>query len=207
MMSTTTSNVKLSPVADRAYHHGNLRPVLLAEAQRMLREHGIDQLSLRELARQADVSHAAPRRHFADRQALLDALAEAGFTRLADEVCNAIDSAGEDYLAQLRAAANAYVQFAIHDAALLDLMFATKIDRRHEELPDGAVRLFTAVGAVISQGQRVHVLPRGDPERLRLLLVATLHGIAALITSGRAPIDQTDALTTDAVALFTCNAP
>lgn len=194
-------------MADRAYHHGNLRPVLLAEAQRMLREHGIDQLSLRDLARQAGVSHAAPRRHFTDRQALLDALAEAGFTRLADEVCNAIDSAAEDYPARLRAAAHAYVHFAIHDAALLDLMFATKNDGRHAELPEGATRLFTAVGDVISQGQRGHVLPPGDLERLRLLLVATLHGIAALITSGRAAIDQTDGLITDAVALFTRDAP
>lgn len=192
-------------MADRAYHHGNLRPVLLADAERTLREQGIDRLSLRDLARQAGVSHAAPRRHFADRQALLDALADAGFTRLADRVCDAIDSAGEDYPARLRAAAHAYVQFAINDAALLDLMFATKTDSRHAELPDGATRLFTAVGDLIGQGQRAHLLPPGDLERLRLLLVATLHGIAALITSGRAPIDQTDALITDAVAVFTRN--
>ena len=94
-------------MADRPYHHGNLRTTLLAEAERTLRDHGLEALSLRDLARQAGVSHAAPRRHFADRQALLDALAESGFTRLGDEMHKAIDSAGQDYEARLRAVAAA----------------------------------------------------------------------------------------------------
>ena len=63
--------------------------------------------------------------------------------------------------------------------------------------------MFTAVGDLIAQGQQAGTLPPGDPERLRLLLIATLQGIAALVTSGRAPASQTDALVTDAVALFT----
>src|SRR5258708_31810533 len=113
-------------MTDRPYHHGRLRAELLAEAERTLREQGIEALSLRDLARQAGVSHAAPRRHFADRQALLDALAEAGFTRLGDEVRAAIDDAGEDYEARLRAAVTAYVRFATRDAALVDLMFTAK---------------------------------------------------------------------------------
>ncbi|MEW2235322.1 helix-turn-helix domain-containing protein, partial [Streptomyces sp. NPDC024062] len=65
----------------RPYHHGNLRTDLLDAAERSLRAHGAEQLSLRDLARDVGVSHAAPRRHFADRRALLDALAESGFTR------------------------------------------------------------------------------------------------------------------------------
>jgi AcrR family transcriptional regulator len=187
----------------RAYHHGSLRAVLLAEAERTLRERGVDQLSLRELARLTGVSHGAPRRHFADRQALLDALAESGFTRLADEMCATIDDAGPDYRTRLRSAGAAYVRFAIHDGALLELMFATKTDGLHPVLPEGAVRLFGAVGDLIRQGQQAHVLPPGDPERLRLLLIATLQGIAALITSGRAQAEQIDDLLTDAVDLFT----
>ena len=190
-------------MADRPYHHGNLRAALLGEAERTLRERGIDALSLRDLARQADVSHAAPRRHFADRQALLDALAEAGFTRLADEVRAAIDDAGEDYQAQLRAAATAYVRFATRDAALLELMFgaenAESPGARHET-PE---RLFTIAGELIRRGQQTGQLPPGDPEPLRLLLVATWQGIAALITSGLVGASQIEPLIADAVALFT----
>ena len=195
----------MSPMTDRPYHHGNLRAVLLDEAARTLRQQGIDQLSLRDLARQAGVSHAAPRRHFADRQALLDALADAGFARLGDEVTAAIEAAGENYEARLQAAATAYVRFAIHDGALLELMFATKNASQPTPPPESSARLFTAVSDLISQGQQADALPPGDPERLRLLLVATLQGIAALTTSGRANAGQTDALIADTVALFTRN--
>jgi AcrR family transcriptional regulator len=225
-------------MADRPYHHGNLRAALLGEAERTLREQGIDALSLRDLARQAGVSHAAPRRHFADRQALLDALAASGFVRLGDEVRAAIDAAGEDYQARLRAVATAYVRFATRDAALLELMFAAKnagpaaknagpgaknagpgaknagpggknagpgavSGEPPAALREASERLFGTVGELIRQGQRTDELPAGDPERLLLLLVATLQGIAALTTSGRVRADQTDALIADTVALFT----
>src|ERR1700761_1366988 len=120
MMSMETSDAMLSGVDDRPYHHGHLRTTLLAEAERALSEDGIEALSLRELARRAGVSHAAPRRHFADRKALLDALAEAGFTRLAGEVRAAIDDADGDYPARLRAADTAYERFAIRDARLTE---------------------------------------------------------------------------------------
>ena len=70
------------------------------------------ELSLRELAREVGVSHGAPRRHFPDRQALLDALAEAGFERLGAELRGALEGAGEDFQARLQATATAYVRFA-----------------------------------------------------------------------------------------------
>jgi AcrR family transcriptional regulator len=187
---------------DRPYHHGRLRAVLLDEAERTLRELGIEALSLRDLARQAGVSHAAPRRHFADRQALLDALAEVGFVRLGDEMRAAIDAAGYDYEARLQAAAAAYTRFAIEDAALVDIMFAAKRAGRPAALPEAAIPVFDAVGDLIQQGQQAGKLPPGDPERLRLLLIATLQGIATLVISGRAQAGQADTLVVDAVSLF-----
>jgi AcrR family transcriptional regulator len=194
---------KLSAMPDRPYHHGHLRDTLLAEAERTLREQGIEQLSLRDLARQAGVSHAAPRRHFADRQALLDALAETGFARLSDEVEAAVEDAGPDFPGQLRAVAAACVRFAVEDTALMDLMFTNKNAGSPGMLPAASVRLFTTVGDLIRQGQQAGQLPPGNPERLRLLLMATVQGITALVTSGRLAPEQTDALITDAVRLFT----
>jgi AcrR family transcriptional regulator len=185
----------------RPYHHGNLRAELLAEAERTLRDQGIDQLSLRDLARQAGVSHAAPRRHFADRQALLEALAEVGFLRLGDELLAAIDTAG-DYQARLGAAATAYVRFATQDAALLDLMFAVKRGQHSAVLDNAFGRLFTAFDDLIREGQQAGELQPGEPGRVRLLLLAAVLGIAALVTSGSIDAGQTDALITDAVALI-----
>lgn len=189
-------------MADRPYHHGNLRAALLTQAERTLRERGSEQLSLRELARQAGVSHGAPRRHFADRQALLDALAETGFSRLGDELRAALDAAGDDYEARFRATAAAYVRFAARDAALLELMFAGKNREQSTTLHDASERAFSAILELIQQGQQTGMLQPGEPERIGLLLFATMQGIAALVTAGIVDSGQLDGLVADAVAQF-----
>jgi len=94
-------------VSERPYHHGNLRAALLAAAEQTLSQEGAGELSLRELARQVGVSHAAPRRHFAGKQALLDALAEDGFERLGDGLRTALAEAGPGFAPRLRAFAHA----------------------------------------------------------------------------------------------------
>ena len=189
-------------MADRPYHHGNLRAALLAQAEQTLRQHGLDGLSLRELARQIGVSHAAPRRHFADRQALLDALAESGFARLGAELRGAAEMAGEDYEARLRAANLAYVRFAVNDAALLELMFAGKHREQAGALHEAADRAFLVILQLIEEGQAGDVLEAGDPERIGLLLFATMQGIAALVTAGIVAPDQVDSLVADAIGRF-----
>ena len=189
-------------MADRPYHHGNLRAALLAQAEQTLRQHGLDGLSLRELARQIGVSHAAPRRHFADRQALLDALAESGFARLGAELRGAAERAGEDYEARLRATNLAYVRFAVNDAALLELMFAGKHREQAGALHEAADRAFLVILQLIEEGQAGDVLEAGDPERIGLLLFATMQGIAALVTAGIVAPEQVDSLVADAIGRF-----
>src|SRR3954471_18996684 len=110
----------------RRYHHGNLRFELLDAAERTLATRGAGDLSLRELARDVGVSHAAPRRHFRDKQALLDALAQNGFERLGRELDRALARADGGFPARLAAFAQAYVRFATRNGALLELMFASK---------------------------------------------------------------------------------
>jgi AcrR family transcriptional regulator len=189
-------------VNERPYHHGSLRPALLAQAERTVRERGVQDLSLRELAREVGVSHGAPRRHFPDRQALLDALAEAGFARLGDELRSAVDGAGEDFQARLRATAAAYVRFATRDAALLELMFAGKHREQSGGLHEAADRAFSVMLELIQQGQADGVLERGEPDRVGLVLFATIQGIAVLVTGGMVHAEQLDELVTDAIAHF-----
>ena len=189
-------------MADRPYHHGNLRAVLLAQAEETLRDQGLEGLSLRELARQTGVSHGAPRRHFADRQALLDALAESGFARLGAELRGAAESAGEGYEPRLRATATTYVRFAIRDAALLELMFAGKQHEQAGALHEAADRAFSVILKLIEEGQSNAALEPGDPEHIGLLLFATMQGLAALVTAGIVAPEQVDSLVGDATARF-----
>ncbi len=186
---------------DRPYHHGNLRQELLAEAARTVRERGAGALSLRQLARDAGVSHAAPRRHFADRQALLDALAETGFVRLGDELRAAAEGTADGFEARLQATAEAYIHFATEDAALLEMMFASK--RGVEAEPnDAAYRAFSVMLDLIRQGQESGALRIGEPERVGLILFATMQGIAALISAGMIETDGLDELVGDAISRF-----
>src|SRR2546423_10657820 len=100
MMSASTLLGTLSSVAEtasRRYHHGSLRAALLERAEQVVTERGVHALSLRELAREVGVSHGAPRRHFAGRQALLDALALEGFERLGRALRAALDGAGDRF--------------------------------------------------------------------------------------------------------------
>jgi AcrR family transcriptional regulator len=189
-------------VTERPYHHGNLRTALLEQAERTVRERGVRELSLRELAREVGVSHGAPRRHFPDREALLDALAEAGFARLGAELRSAVDGAGDDFPARLRATAAAYVRFATRDAALLELMFAGKHREQSGALHEAAGRAFSVMLELILLGQADGALERGEPERVGLVLFATIQGIAALVTSGILDAAQLDELVADAIEHF-----
>lgn len=187
---------------DGPYHHGNLRAELLAAAGQTLRERGPDRISLRELARETGVSKSAPSRHFRDRQSLLNALAVAGFERLDDEMVRAVAGAGTVLGGQLRAAAEAFVDFAVNDAALLDLMFSLAKADGVEGVAAAADRLYTTFGGLIQRGQDEGELRPGSPTRLKLLMSATFQGIASLVSTGRVPSEETPALLDDAVDLF-----
>jgi AcrR family transcriptional regulator len=189
-------------MVERPYHHGNLRTALLAQAQQTVRERGVSELSLRELARDVGVSHAAPRRHFPDRQALLDALAVAGFDRLGAELRAAMASAGDSFQDRLQATAAAYIQFAVRDAELLDLMFTGKHRESADMLVEASDRAFAVLFELITEGQAVGALEPGDPERVGLVLFATVQGLAALVTSGMVEADQLNWLVPDAIAHF-----
>jgi AcrR family transcriptional regulator len=186
-------------MSDRPFHHGNLRAVLLDRADVMLRERGVDGLSLRELAREAGVSHGAPRSHFIDRAALLDALAERGFARFAETVESASSRRGSSYRVRLRNTGRAALDFAIDNAALLDLMFAAKVDEPSAAVEQGATRLFLAVRDVIEVGVETGAFAATEVDRISLLWSATVQGAATLVASRRATRTQATAIVDDAV--------
>jgi AcrR family transcriptional regulator len=189
-------------MTERRYHHGNLRAALLEQAERTVRERGVSHLSLRELAREVGVSHAAPRRHFPDRQALLDALAQAGFARLGAALRAASDGTGGDFPTRLQATATAYIRFATANPALLELMFAGKHPDQSGAVSEAADAAFGLMLELIEQGQSDGFLAAGEPERVGLVLFATIQGIAALIAGGMVAPEQLDGLVADSVAHF-----
>jgi AcrR family transcriptional regulator len=168
-------------VVDGRYHHGALRGALLAQAQKTLRVSGVDGLSLRELARAVGVSHAAPRRHFEDKAALLEALVADGFDRLGDALAAAAKPDGRDFVATLNDVAVAYVRFATDNPALVDLMSASRyLANASDELRHAREASFEPVVQLVATGQATGELIAGDFQQIGTVLFATLHGVATL---------------------------
>jgi AcrR family transcriptional regulator len=109
------------------YHHGNLRAELLDTAIEQLRETGVEELSLRALARAVGVSQTAPYRHFADKGELLAAMATCGYRDLLDALRQAGAATGECPEEQLFAFAHAYVDYAARNPQLFKLMFGPAV--------------------------------------------------------------------------------
>ncbi|MFC5745623.1 TetR/AcrR family transcriptional regulator [Actinomadura rugatobispora] len=187
---------------ERPYHHGNLRAALLDAAQRGLRERGADQLSLRDLAKEVGVSHAAPRRHFPDRQALLDALAEAGFVHLDAALRTALAGADEGFPARLRATMTAYIRFATENAALLELMYTSKHRPGATQVVKAAEAPFGLMAELIAQGEEQGALDAADAERIGIVLFATVQGIASIINGNFVEPELLDGLVETAAEQF-----
>ncbi|MGB6207929.1 TetR/AcrR family transcriptional regulator [Mycobacterium sp.] len=153
------------------YHHGDLRAAILTEAARLVSERGADRVSLRELAREAGVSHAAPAHHFTDRRGLFTALAAQGFELLAAGLAEARP--------RFLDAALAYVRFALEHPGHYRVMFdKSLVDPASGEL----VAAQAAAGAELSRGvaSLADQHAKADPAGAELAAWSLVHGFSML---------------------------
>lgn len=169
-MSTSSRRQRKS-----SYHHPNLRPSLLRAARRLLEEGGAGALSLREAARRAGVSHNAPYRHFADRDALLAALAAEGFDGLAAAMKQAAGNAPAAH--RLGAIGAAYIRFALDAPGLFRLMFGGQVRAgAHAELAVAGARAYAVLTG--------EAAPEAGSDRA-IAAWARVHGLAHLLLDGQ----------------------
>ncbi len=181
-----------------SYHHGDLRAVILAEAARLVAERGADRVSLRELARSAGVSHAAPAHHFTDRRGLFTALATQGFQLLTNALTDA--------RGRFTDAALAYVAFALEHPGHYQVMFnKSLLDAADAELAAAEA----AAGAELSRGVATLRDPsaRADPAAAQLAAWSLVHGFSTLwlndaVNAHIRQADPMDAVTRIAAMLF-----
>ncbi|MGC1309556.1 MAG: TetR/AcrR family transcriptional regulator [Phormidesmis sp.] len=184
--------------AEKTYHHGDLRQALLEAALVILQTKDVKSLSLRGVARQAGVSHTAPYRHFADKSALLAAVAEEGFIEFGQYLQSAVDQASADPIESLQATGVAYVRYALEHPTHFRVMFR---DFDFEAIPAGNSSLeptangtFQILVDVIIAGQTAGAIKAGDPKLLATGKWALVHGLAMLMLDGMLPGKKDDAI-------------
>ncbi|GAT01470.1 TetR family transcriptional regulator [Mycolicibacterium fortuitum subsp. acetamidolyticum] len=158
-------------MAGMGYHHGDLKAAILTQAAALVAERGADGISLRELARAAGVSHAAPAHHFTDRRGLFTALATEGFELLA--------AALTDARPQFIDAAKAYVRFALDHPGHYEVMFDKSL---YDDTDPDLVAASSAAGAELNRGVGTLVDPKAaaDPAGAALAAWSLVHGFSML---------------------------
>jgi AcrR family transcriptional regulator len=172
------------PARPRPYHHGNLRQALLQAAERRLERHGAAATTLRAIARDAHVTHAAAYHHFADREALLRALAARGYERFAAALAGAAARApGPRAFLEVGVA---YVRFAADHPALFRLMFSGEVARGRRADAELRAAADGALG-VLLEGVRGGApgLDEAAVRRRAAAAWAVVHGISGLFLDGQ----------------------
>jgi AcrR family transcriptional regulator len=173
------------PRVSRPYHHGDLRRTLLAAAVAIVKSEGTAALTLRAVARRAGVSHQAPYHHFADRAALVAAVAQDGFERLAAELARVAAGDG-DPVGRLRESGVAYVIFAVRHPEHFRVMFGPELADRsaHPELDAAARRVFDQLLKPAGE-----LFPPAGPDSavIGATLWSLVHGLAMLLIDGQLP--------------------
>ncbi|HEY8554733.1 MAG TPA: TetR-like C-terminal domain-containing protein [Burkholderiales bacterium] len=170
------------PRAGETYHHGALREALLAAAEALLLEQGVEHFTLRECARRAGVSHAAPAHHFGDVRGLLSAFAAIGFERMVALMRRYRAEASPAAAAQLRAVGQAYLDFAVANRAHFQLMFRSdRLDRENPELKSAGQAAFDELRQAMAAFQREYGPADADLAPRLLLAWSVVHGFATLL--------------------------
>ena len=170
------------------YHHGALRDALLEAAERVLERDGLAGLTLRAVAREAGVSHAAPTHHFGDLSGLVSDLAATGFRQF-NAAMAAAGAPDMPYPGRALARAKAYVAYAQAHPGMYGLMFRTeRLDYSRPSLCEAAEASFAALASAVAASRHEHI----EQEALTLEQAAaiarawsTVHGFTMLLLDGR----------------------
>jgi AcrR family transcriptional regulator len=167
----------------KPYHHGDLRRTLIEAGLEVLEQGGVAALELREVARRAGVSHAAPYRHFADKGAFMAALIEVGFHRLAEKIEEKVQSVPNKPEARLQGLASAYVYFAQANPWLMREMFSglTIKKESHPSVHDATKAVSQLFITIVEEGQSQGLVRSGNSGELAGVIWSLLHGMAVLI--------------------------
>jgi AcrR family transcriptional regulator len=175
------------PAAKPNYHHGDLRSALLEAALNVINESGPQQLTIREVARRAGVSHTAPYRHFADMDELIRAVVEQSFELMQQTLRDRKAAAPQDPLNQFAASGQAYIDFGLQYPAYYRVMYSGDLlsSTGQQSLQHTSSDTFSEMVRDMETCQKLNILRPGDPAKQALAIISTVHGFVTLVNDNR----------------------
>jgi AcrR family transcriptional regulator len=173
-----------------AYQHGELKAALIDAGLKLLSEGGVEALSLRAAAQLAGVSHAAPYRHYKDKEALLAAIGERGFRTLKASMVASLERSGATHAHEkLVALGLGYLAFASEHPAYFQLIFNGMMNRPDtpDELRAAGMEAFEVLHTSVLAGIRDGELRQTDGDVMAFACWSLIHGFSTLITNGAIP--------------------
>ena len=194
-----------------SYHHGHLKEALIAAALKMVKEQGVESVSVREVAKRAGVSSGAPFRHFPSRTTLMTAVAEQAMRRFRDEIVRALEEVKSDAPRdRFRALGTAYMRWVVRNPAhfqvisnrkLIDFDGSESLRRDNAEIRELMEQLLT-------EQRQLAPLLRDDIKAISFAARALAYGVARMYVDGHfpqwdIPADQAESSFEAAFDLFT----
>ena len=174
--------------AETPYHHGGLHEALLAAAERVLERDGLAGLTLRAVAREAGVSHAAPTHHFGDLTGLVSELAAIGFRQF-NAAMNAANAQAGSLLQKAMDRARAYVGYAQAHPGMYGLMFRTeRLDMTRPSLHEAANASFAGLAGAIGASRQEQISAQAlslDQAAAIVRAWSLVHGFTMLLLDDR----------------------
>jgi AcrR family transcriptional regulator len=192
------SKIRVARKPVDAYQHGNLAEALVQAGLKLLSEGGVEKLSLRAAAQLAGVSHAAPYRHFRDKDALVSAIAERGYRLLTASMKEELARChSRQPGARLQAIGVGYLRFGLSHPAYLQVIFGGVLSKDHPEpaLREAGAEAYGTLRAVVAEAIAAGELRGGDQQTeddVALASWAMVHGLATLIVNGAIPAPASD---------------
>lgn len=191
----------------KSYHHGDLKNALIEAGADILSKDGINGLSLRKVAQKAGVSHTAPYAHFADKQALIAAIATDGYRRLYDSLAVVVQRYQADPTRQLVEGAWAYVQFALNDTDHFKIALSGVVEKEKDypALVEMAQQSFALLVQIVEACQAAKILKRGPTDLTVVSVWSLIHGFVSLVLEDQLSHTILDRYSLREMLIFTLN--
>ena len=189
--------IRVTKKAPDAYQHGDLREALIDAGVKLLLEGGVEALSLRGAAQLAGVSHAAPYRHYRDKEALIVAIAERGFRLLTAKMRAQLEASGARKTGRkLVALAVGYVKFGLEHPAYLQLIFGSGCSSMNlsPELAEAGAEAYLVLRDTVAAGISTGELRKAEVDDVTLACWSVVHGLSMLLIHGAVPKPETPQL-------------